>query len=280
MWRQDVPAPSTAAVLLIDYALLLGLFAATFALVLLVLGRPATAAYASLFVSAVGIALSLTVLLVQTFQPWRDRPITVLALVALVTSGLNAWLRGARPKLTIGISRKVGAGILAVGLLPALQFWQSTSFLPSRTQVSLSQVLDVEVTDRAATGYHAVVAVTVENTSDTRALVIISDLKICDWTRTSEVVSEIDTLRSRPNCVSKRPIAERAWIDGKSTLRYSVAVETPSGRPLLQLISRIAYARGDRLREVPRTERELNPAELGGCASGRQRRPGRLLRRD
>ncbi|MBA2624200.1 MAG: hypothetical protein H0U89_01105 [Acidimicrobiia bacterium] len=63
-------------------------------------------------------------------------------------------------------------------------------------------------------------------------------------------------------CQVFRPLAVGAWLSPKQDLEYRQAITTPIDSPLLRIESRIAFARGDRLRT---SEEEKHLGRVGPC---------------
>jgi hypothetical protein len=264
--KQPVTGALTFAALVIDSMLIVVVLVGALALPLVLVSKPAVAAHASVAASCSVIVLTSTLLLTGALRSTRDSPVMFLCVFALCTALLNMSLRGVH--FSTHLPRKVWIGLGAIGVVPLLQFAQGLAYLPLQTQVSLNQSLGARSTSKDGKNLRGVVEVDVENTSDTRAFIFISDLKICHWSVPADAGYDEESLRG-PNCRSETPLGERTWIDGHSHLRFSLATSTPADRPLIQLVGRVAYARGDVLREVVGSETPRTGAALEGCSSVR-----------
>ena len=100
-------------------------------------------------------------------------------------------------------------------------------------------------------------------------LVIITNMTVCWWKAEANPTFDINTLQNLDNCRVFRTIGPGSWIPPQSSLIYKTAIATPVDSPRLIVISRIAYARGDRLRLAEDAE-EARQRECRG------RRPVRL----
>ncbi len=259
--NQEQLDPLTVTSLLVDRILYVAVFGLLLAPVFVLLAPPMTAMMASAIASATGVALSATVLLAG-IRPPRDDRVLVLAAVALAGCLVNYKLNLAgMPVFRRHATSSILAAALAV-VIPLLQFWHSTSFLPGRlsTNLALTPNVSSEIKGDQARG---VVEIRVDNSSDVRALIIISDMKVCHRETVEELAYDVVSLRKDPSCRSVRPLGQRSWVDAKGSVSHRTAIETPAGRPLIQMISRVAYARGDRVREVAGSER--TGQEIGAC---------------
>jgi hypothetical protein len=266
LWRENVPTPLTGAGLLVDQLLILLMMVAIVGTVCILLAPSIVAEIGSSTAAIASLLLSLTLFLSSLFSISRDVRIGVISILAIVFSLINLGLGRGAWKPAVPKSRKVIIGVLGVAALPLLQFWQSTAFLPSQKVTGLAATLNVRAQDHTDTTSRRVVSVITENTSDVRALVILSGLFVCNWQNQQEIVYDIDKLFQSPNCKVYRPVNRLSWIDPKVKLPHQIGIEVPRNRPLVTLTYRVVYARGDRLREIEGSYHELGAEERGACA--------------
>lgn len=246
-WRQNVPDPLTAPSLLLDRSLQVITLCMAVAIFAVLLARAALAVVGALVLSLGGLVLGSTITMAGLVRPEATKGIILLAIVTIACSYGVLTRFGARAGWLKGAGGKTAAALLAAAV-PLLQFWSGTSFLPSRTEAALTQDVSVETVNLTDGMLHSELSVRATNTTSARVLIIISQTVICWWKADEEPIYEVDALTKRSNCRTEHPINERAWIPTESDLTYQTAITTPADHPRLIVISRIAFARGDRLR--------------------------------
>ena len=260
-WLQDAIDPLTFSSLLLDRILQLLTLAAVPAIVLVLFARVSLALPAVIFVAATGTALASAVLITGVMRPPTDWWVVGGAAPALLLSASLLFRFGPRMKVLKSVPAKVALALLAA-LVPLLQFWNSVSFLPARTEVALGQEVSVSTVAAATDRFSSEVVFRAKNQTDARVLVIITQMAVCWWKVGEPVNYEPKELRGRTNCLVLRPLTAGSWLAPKSELVYSNAVLTPMDAPRLTIISRVAYARGDRLRVA---DDSMEEARLGSC---------------
>jgi hypothetical protein len=269
--REPVLDPLTLAAFVIDRTLQVGVLAVLGAAPLVLLGPPRLAAVAAAGGALVGFGMSASVLGAGLRAP-RDLLVLALAVVALIGSLVLA--RGLWPHLpAVGAERRPVAvllGALAAGALPLLQLWNSSTFTTLRQNVSLSLAPEVTLQQgpTADEQTRVRVAVTATNEGSVRAIVIISDVDVCWWGADEEPVYDTELLQDAANCTSWGPITSHSWIDAGAALENSRALGVPASSPRVVVIARAAYARGDRLALVRRSEQKIGT--LGSCTDVRR----------
>jgi hypothetical protein len=160
------------------------------------------------------------------------------------------------------------AAIVTLVAIPAFNFWQEASYLPSQNEVSLETVLKAEPIAIADKSRHWLISGTVRNPSNVRASIVVSDLVACRWVdEVDRSASSIMDERGNTNCKKlERPLG-RGWIDAGAQLEFSDTVPASEDRPLLGLRFSVAYARGDRLRTIQETSRDASSRERGRCSN-------------
>ncbi len=260
-WRQDSIDPLTAPALLIDRSLqFLSIFAVGLILVI-ILRAGASARHASTATAAIGVIFGTTVLLSGIVRPPTVWGVMSLAAASIV-AGLVTLIRNRASILDLG--RNVNGAIavaVAVGI-PLLQFWNGSAFLPARTEAAVNQDVKVSVDDVVDDQFRVRIQFDALNDGDARVQVIITAMTICWWTPVEEVSWDLEELRDRDNCRVERPLSSLAWIPPKSNVDWSRSLTVPAANPRLTVVSRIAYARGDRLRV---TQDRTTHRELGEC---------------
>lgn len=262
LWWQDAIDPLTFPSLLLDRILQLLTLAAVPALVLVLFARVSRALPAAIFVTATGTALASAVLITGVMRPPTDWRVVGGAALALLLSASLLVRFGPRLESLKSTPAKVALALLAA-LVPLLQFWNSVSFLPARTEVALGQEVSVSTVAAAEGRFRSEVVFRAKNQTDARVLVIITQMTVCWWKAAEPVTYESAELRGRANCQVLRPLNAGSWLAPKSELVYSNGVATPVDAPRLTIISRVAYARGDRLRvpDDPKVQARLDSCQ-------------------
>jgi hypothetical protein len=246
-WRVPVADPLTVSALLVDRTLM-----ASTALVLPVcLLAMAVAPWewaergavaGAMVAVALGGSISLAAL-----RPPVDLWPTVLAVLALVGGiGLLIWRQG---KLLLSWRGTIPiVGILS--LLPLVQFWHATSFVPAHLNTTVGT--DVKVTGQTMKGGSArgEIEVTVRNNGDIGALVLASELILCYWPEPHEFLLQ-DDLYNSEHCETEQIFSNLSEIDSHSTWTMRHAFQRApkgSGIRVVQGVVLLWYARMDRLR--------------------------------
>lgn len=228
----------------------------------------ALAARAAFVASAACLLLAVAVLFSASSTPLRDWTTLGVAGVATAAAATNLIRRRRVWKGIRGGAGKVLAGVLTLAAVPAFNFWAETSYLPSRNAASLEMSTEAVVQQDPAGGQHWVITSTIHNRSPVRAFVIVSSLTACNWA--DEVHWQRDVAQADRPAEQCRPLVapfgRRSWLDPDVTLTISTPARLDTGRPLLQVRLRVAYARADRVIEVLDSARNATAGERGPCA--------------
>lgn len=247
-WRVPVAEPLTVSALLVDRVLL-----ACTALLLpvcvvaMAFARWSWARRGAVAGAMVAVALGGSTSLAALRPPFDPLP-TALALVAL-GGGLTLllWTQGG-----LLLSWRGGVSIaLVLSLLPLVQFWHATSFVPARLNTTVGAV--VRVTGQmskkgSATGE---VEVVVRNNGGVGALVLASELILCYW-RGPHEFRQLDLLYDDPHCGTEQLFENLTQLDSRSTWTIRHAFHRSGAERAkiraVQAIVVLWYARTDRLR--------------------------------
>jgi hypothetical protein len=265
---QPEAALSNGPALLIDNLLraLAVIVAACFATV--VFAKEGLASRAAFVGSAVCVLLGAAVLFAGLWSPFRDPGAMAGAALATALAALNLYRRRRVWTGIKGLSTKILIGVLTAAAVPAFNFWSETSYLPSRNAASL-ELSTAAAVERAPDGSdHWLVTSTITNLSPVRAFVVISGLTACRWSDESHWRRSIPPpQREEEDCERLiAPFSEGSWLDPDATLTIGTPARVDSARQLLEVRLRVAYARADRVIQVPDSERAATPQELGNCA--------------
>jgi hypothetical protein len=244
-WRVDFVDPLTVSALVLDRTLEAAtVFVLPPAALLTLLAPWTLARLGAAAGGAVSVLLGSSAALAALRPPFDLWP-TLLAAVSLFAGvALLVWVlhRTVRPKrLTVSL-------LAPLALLPGLQFWHATSFVPSRLTASVSVeprvvVLGLErgaaFQDADGESLRGVIEVAVRNNGDVGALVLASRVMTC-------FRSPYDPKDS--DCVDSVILDELSQIGAKSTLIHHLGFRQPATRPLVRLDATVWYARTDRLR--------------------------------
>ncbi len=234
-------APHSAPSLFLDQAFTLAAPVCILALALLFVVKREIAQWLALFISMFGLGFGIVLVIAASTNRAPDMRVMVVAFVAIVCSVVMLF----RSQMLIARLHTLQAkmiAVLAAALLPALQLWQATFFLPANLQPSLGLKIDVESRGQEGANNRSSVILTMENSSDIRVIILISDLQICG--------SQNAPAPNAPppnDCQVFTPFYEGSWIDVRNTAEYRIAITTPIAEPYLQVQLRVKYARGDRL---------------------------------
>jgi hypothetical protein len=265
---QPEAALSNGPALLIDNLLRALAVVAAAGFVTVLFAQDRLASRAAFVASAACVLLGVAVLFAGLWTPFRDGWAMGGAAVATAAAGVNLYRRRTVWKGIKGLSSKVLIGVLTVAAVPAFNFWAETSYLPSRNAASL-ELSTAAAVERAPDGSdHWIVTSTITNLSPVRAFIVISGLTACRWSDESHWRRSIPpSQREKDDCERLiAPFSEGSWLDPDATLTISTPARADSARQLLQVNLRVAYARADRVVQVPDSERDATPQELGECA--------------
>jgi hypothetical protein len=259
-WSQGTIDPLIAPALLLDRSLQVLTLGLIPAVVLVIVAPVRPAIYAVTLIGTVGVMLGSAVTFSGVIRPPRDWNAIALAVVVLAC-GCTLLLRHSRelPGLR-SVPGKVVAFALAAAI-PLLQLTGNAAFLPSRTEATLNQKVSLKVADRTGEALRTEVAYEVKNPTDVRMIVLASRLTVCWWTDEQQPDFDQDHLVDQTNCSASRPITAGSWVSPDSGLENARALMIPLDHPRVTVISRIAFARGDRLRAGEVVEQ----AAIGRC---------------
>jgi hypothetical protein len=257
---------------IVDGLVLIAIVLSWPALVVVLLGPTRLAVDAALFVAATGLATSVSIVMQGRPGP-VDVGVVILAVVAAVIDVLILAIVLLRnPGRSQAL--RVGALFAAVGalLLPLAQFWHATSWSNIVQKASIGLEPAVEVQGRTADDLFVKVDLKLTNNSVGRVRVIHSAVDICRWSPDEPLIYEPNELLAMPQrCTRWRTFAPRSWVDANASLTGSKTLKVPISSPRLEIIARVAYARGDRLQIASESEtaEELPDSEGPGgkCAN-------------
>lgn len=255
-WQVPVDDPLTLSALLLDRILQVSTGVVLPLALLLTLGatweiaRPAAATG-----GAVSFLLGTSAAFAALRPPANWFPTALAVLSAAAGATLLIWVlhRLGRKKLAV-------LPLLApLSLLPALQFWHQTSFLPAQLSTSLSVEPRVIVQNADGGRFHGVVEVAIHNKSDVAALVLASQLRICFRGSIAE--------QEKP-CPPGQVMDALSTVDAKSTMTYHTPFEaTPPDNAIISLYAAIWYARADRLRVARESAQDIpHPGKCDECS--------------
>ena len=273
-WRVPVADPLTISALLLDRTLQV----CTFLLlppagagVLLAPWPFAQAAAAA--GGTVSVLLGGSVALAGTRPPADPLPTGLAILCILTGTVLLVWvfhrvLRTTRWRISL---------LAPLALLPAVQFWHATSFVPARLTTSMSIEPRVTVQHADANDRFFAVEVQLRNNGDVATLVLAAEVIICFRSTNQNLSYDVRTLYGDGACRTSAIVDELSQVDARSSVTYHRSFTTRD-RPLVQLVARVRYARADRLRvdESSRTGPELKVGCLGGVTTYRIRDDARF----
>lgn len=251
MLKQDVGDPTTVVTAVVDGLLAVAIIVSWLGIGVMMLARKRQASDAALFVAATGFATSVSVLV--QFRPGPvDKVVMVLAVVvALLDLGVVARVLWRNPGQSQALRR--GTVIAGVGalILPLAQFWHTTSWASVVEKASLSLTPSVQIQGMNSANLFVNVKMDLKNASSGRVRIIHSAVDVCFWAQDEEVEYQPDVLRGlKHRCTRWNAFAPLSWLDGDTTLTGSLTLRMPRASPRLVLVSRLAYARGDRLQVV------------------------------
>jgi hypothetical protein len=187
----------------------------------------------------------------------------VLALAAL-GGGIILLLRTRVHTLLSWRSTLSIAGILA--LLPIVQFWHATSFVPAHLNTTVGA--DVKVTGRTTKAGDATgqVEIAVRNSGGVGALILASELILCYWAEPHELLT-LDELYASDECETQQLLDNLTEVDSGNvwTIRRAFQRSAAKGRSprTVQANVFLWYARKDRLRIGE--ELQLSSSDIQTC---------------
>jgi hypothetical protein len=201
---------------------------------------------------------------VSALRPPRNGFPTVLALVCLIIGVASLiWLThnamlASRWKFSL-------IGLLA--LVPFIQFWHATSFVPARltTSTGLTGAV-VQVQGESKSSRRGSIHFEIKNDSDVGAVILKSDVFSCFRRSDAEANYDIDALFDDDDCDYDSAMQILSRIDGNTSFPYYDSFSKPKNRPFLQLKIKVWYARSDRLRIGE--EIKVDTAKTASCTDG------------
>ncbi|MGY1984742.1 hypothetical protein ACI792_00780 [Blastococcus sp. SYSU DS0669] len=265
-----VPAGSalTVPALFLDRVIVVSSVVVLPATVLLLLVLPLPGARAAAVVGgAVSAIVGLPTLLAAIDPPREPLP-TALAVAsvicgaALVSILLFRSFKGRRWRLSL-----LAPLALLPALLPAVQFWQATSYTPSQLITSVTPEVRVVVQRLDPEERLGTVEVTLDNSGDVRASLFTSQVVFCfsaenDWRKFHELT--MAQLRADEDCAYAQVVSRNADLDAQTTQTYSIPWRAPASKSFAIVWMISEYVREDRMRLVEEAlERDSAPGCLG-----------------
>jgi hypothetical protein len=138
-----------------------------------------------------------------------------------------------------------------LALLPALQFWHSTSFVPG--QLTTSVTLEPSATVQRSDGgfLRGVIEVRIRNDGAIGALVLASEVITCfrpESVDLKKINYDVDKLYSDPDCRTDLIVSNLSEVGAKSTFTSHLSFITSKKKPLAQTVSMLWFVRTDRMR--------------------------------
>lgn len=263
-WRENAYDALTASALIVD-RLLQMISAALPILLVLVLSASVPVARvcavgASICSALLGLSASLAAL-----RPPADIFPTVLGLICLIVGGVcTVWLT----QRVIIASRWRFSLLGLLALLPVIQFWHQTSFVPSSlvTSMSISPAV-VNVQSQTSSGNRVSFRLQLQNAGEVGALILQSRIIMCPRAFDAVLISDINVLQSDTQCRSGSLITNQSVIDGETSFPYVTTLIALKDQPLLQVVVGVWYVRSDRLRIAPDPV-TVSSAETASCSLG------------
>ena len=248
-WLQERPEPLTVTALLIGGILWPATILLAVSVVAILAGPWPFARTGSLLAGGLSIALGLATGLAIR-QPVDYLGVTFAVLTMLAGAGLIYLV--ARAKVTSWELRLPRVAVLLTGilaLLPIVQFWHTTSFLPSRLSTNLGATVTTDAVPMP-NGAQGVIKVSITNSGDIGARIVASDLIVCYRTSPRDAQPLVGLNEDRA-CVNDRIFENLAVVDARSTWPIQIALRRPEKPPaqarLMEATVHLWYARQDRL---------------------------------
>ena len=174
------PAVLTAVALLLEYML----FFWRILLIAAIVGLVVAPMRVARSLAALAAAASATIAAIALLAAFAADPVRLwgVALAGVVFVSSGALLRIATQEIVTShvIKRPrlvaIGAGLLAV--LPLVQFWNATSFVPAHQQTTLGAAIAADAV-ATGTGAHGEITVTLTNSGDVGVLILSSEVITC-----------------------------------------------------------------------------------------------------
>lgn len=201
--------------------------------------------------------------------------IVIRAGLGLALGLLALYLLGAfRPHDSLKLRSKALA-VVTFLLLPIFAFWQQYSYAPAQNQPSVTVSPSAALQTAPDGSKHWVVMIKAENKSAVRSVIILSNLIVCQWVNEEEraratVRGEFDPQFAGDNPICKKasdPFAGGSWIDANASLTFLTSIPADPSRPLIEVDPGVLIARGDRYREVPGADRNVDHDDQDQCTS-------------
>ena len=264
-WLQDAIDPLTASALLVDRALQILILLILPAAVFLVAAKPPLALRAGVILAGSCTILGIALFVTAVIRPPTDQVIALLAAVTTAGSAIPLCKLGRRDKVLRTAPAKAAAAAFAIAL-PLVQFWNGVAFLPSQVEAAYQEEITFDTVADDDGGATTVVRLLARNDTDARLLILRTRLTACWWGDEQAPKYRPEELEDLTNCQHSFPLSELSWIPPQSSLSWSTTVRTPPGDHRLVVISRVRFARGDRLRV---REPEVSEGALDGCQFAR-----------
>lgn len=246
-----VPAGSalTVPALLIDRAILVSTAVVLPVATLLLLVLPAPGARAAAIAGGtVSGIVGLPTAIAALDSPRKILP-TALAVASVICGAtlllilLSRSLEGRGWRLSL---------IAPLAFLPVVQFWQETDYAPSQLITSVTPQIQI-VTQRVdAEANHGTFEFKLENPSDVRASLFVSQYIYCFVTaqQWEEIASSSndELLHNEEDCDYGQLLFSNAHVDAGTTQTYSIPWRVSADRTFVAVVMRTEYAREDRVR--------------------------------
>jgi hypothetical protein len=261
----DVDDPLTISALLVDRVLQITSAIVFPISLVMVLSAPIRIArvgaiIASICSALLGISASVSALR----PPIKILPTALAVICAVIGVASLVWLT--RKVMLTSRWRFSLIGLLA--LLPLIQFWHATSFVPARLKTSMGVTSAVvKVHSETKSDRRATVEFELVNGSDVDAVILASRVMWCFRPSNAGIETNMDKLYNDHHCAWGALILHTTVIHGKTSFSYHQAFSAPKDRPFLQLFVKVWFARSDRLRIDP-GEVEVDASKTASCSAG------------
>jgi hypothetical protein len=257
-WRVPVSNPISVEALLVDRILEIATTTLPLTVMIIIFGTWRFARWAAFLAALVCAVLGVATALAGLRPPVDAWP-TVLAILAAV-SGLTLAFHGRIPQTHLRWPAVSLVGLLS--LLPLIQFWHASSFVPSQLSASVGAEAALSGTQLDDGGAQGTVELEIRNNSDVGALVLASELVLCYRDGPAAFLRQ-ESLYTDPTCITESIFDVLSTLDAKSSwkIRHGFTHPALSTGPVksVQAIVLLWYARQDRLRIDNSSVEEIDP---------------------
>lgn len=251
LWREPPPAHLTLGATMIDTMLLPATFLVVLSALAILIGTWPISRLAAQLGSALGVALGISMWFAFGHHP-LDYVGVAVAVGTVVSSALLLYWCISRSVSSLELRwRHIAVlGSAVIALLPIMQFWHTSSFVPSHLGTTVGATVSTDFASFAGST-RGTAKLSITNGGGVGAVIVGSELITCYRTGL-EPGKRLDELYNDPDCDNTQLFDHLSTLDANSTWTLNIAIRSPnSNARLVEITIALWYAREDRLKVEP-----------------------------